>query len=183
MIGYQAARREHIPQILKLQEANLLSKLPPERQGNGFVTTAITPQQYEQLIEQGDLFMAVEGEELRGYVVSSSWQFLSQWPIFAHMVTLFDQFTFDGERMTVDNSYQYGPICVDENHRGRGIVQGLYEFARKSMAARYPYGLTFINKRNPRSFVAHTRKLPLNVLIEFGFNGNEYYFLGFKTRD
>lgn len=180
---FSHARPEHIEGILQLQAANLLAKMPVEKQGDGFVTTAITAAQYQELIDKEYLFVATDGDAVVGYVVCADWVFLSQWPIFAYMVTLFDSFTFAGETMSVQNSYQYGPICVAASHRGQGVLQGLYDYARRAMAGRFPYGLTFINQRNPRSFAAHTKKLNLTVIREFGFNDQRYYYLGFLTRD
>jgi hypothetical protein len=45
------------------------------------------------------------------------------------------------------------------------------------MAHRYPIMVTFINKINPRSHAAHTRKLGMEVVQEFEYNQNHYYEL------
>jgi hypothetical protein len=42
--------------------------------------------------------------------------------------------------------------------------------------------VTLINKINPRSVAAHTRKLDLTIVDEFEFNGNFYYGLAFPTK-
>jgi hypothetical protein len=52
---------------------------------------------------------------------------------------------------------------------------------RSGMADRYPIGVTFINKINPRSVAAHTRTLDLTIVDEFEFNHNAYYGLAFST--
>jgi hypothetical protein len=52
---------------------------------------------------------------------------------------------------------------------------------RSSFAPKYPLGVTFINKLNQRSFAAHNRKLGLEVVDEFEFNGNSFYTLAFLT--
>ncbi len=49
------------------------------------------------------------------------------------------------------------------------------------MAKRYPILVTFVNKKNPRSYAAHTRKLGLQVLQEFAYNGNENWELACLT--
>jgi hypothetical protein len=58
----------------------------------------------------------------------------------------------------------------------------LFETMRSSFSARFPIGITFINKANSRSLAAHTRKLNLEIIDEFKFNGNSYYGLGFWTK-
>ena len=49
------------------------------------------------------------------------------------------------------------------------------------MAKRYPILVTFVNKINPRSYEAHTRKLGLEVIKEFEFNGNFYWEMVYDT--
>ncbi|HLR36057.1 MAG TPA: hypothetical protein VK071_12120 [Tissierellales bacterium] len=49
------------------------------------------------------------------------------------------------------------------------------------MNKRYPILITFINKINPRSYNAHTKKLGLELIKTFKFNNNEYYELGYDT--
>jgi hypothetical protein len=49
------------------------------------------------------------------------------------------------------------------------------------MKAKYPILVTFINKNNPRSVQAHTRKLGLEVINEFEFNNKQYYELVYDT--
>ena len=43
------------------------------------------------------------------------------------------------------------------------------------MKKRCPKSVTFVNKINPRSYEAHKRKLGLEVIQEFEFNGNKYW--------
>ena len=49
------------------------------------------------------------------------------------------------------------------------------------MAKRFPILVTFINKINPRSYEAHTKKLKLEVIKEFSYNNNNYYELVYDT--
>jgi hypothetical protein len=53
---------------------------------------------------------------------------------------------------------------------------------RSGMSDRFTVGVTFINKANPRSFAAHTKKLNLEVIDEFEFNGNSFYMLAFPMQ-
>jgi hypothetical protein len=89
---------------------------------------------------------------------------------------------YSGKQLTVDNSYQYGPVCVDKAVRGSGVFERLFSFSLGEMSKRYPILVTFINKINPRSFHAHTQKTKLDVIQEFEFNNNQYYELACKTK-
>jgi len=54
-------------------------------------------------------------------------------------------------------------------------------FAKQEMGKKYQIMLTFMNKNNPRSFDAHIRKLNMEVIHGFQFNGNDCYELALKT--
>ena len=86
-----------------------------------------------------------------------------------------------GEKLSVDNSYQYGPVCIDKSVRGSGLLEEIFDFSREQMSKRFPILVTFINKINPRSYEAHVRKLGLEVIQEFEFNNNFYYELVYDT--
>ena len=101
--------------------------------------------------------------------------------MFAFMIEHLGELQYLGETLSVDNSYQYGPICIDKSVRGSGVLEKIFDFARENMAKRYPILVTFINKINPRSYEAHTRKLGLEVIKEFSFNNNDYYELVYDT--
>ena len=65
--------------------------------------------------------------------------------------------------------------------RGSKVFPQLFDLMRSSFASKFPIGVTFINKLNERSFAAHTRKLDLEIVDEFEFNGNSFYTLAFVT--
>jgi hypothetical protein len=62
-----------------------------------------------------------------------------------------------------------------------GIFEGIFSFALKVMANKYPVLVTFINKVNSRSFIAHTQKADLEVVKTFEYNNNQYYELACLT--
>lgn len=176
------AIRTDIPGVMELQGNNLLSNVPENERANGFVTTPFTVAQIEECITQEGLFVAEIEKTIIAYAFAASWQYFAQWPIFTYMVSRFESIHFRNEEITTENSFQYGPICIDQNYRGSGLFQKLFELMRTSMSERYPIGVTFINKINTRSFEAHTKKLNLEVIDEFEFNANNFYGLAFYTK-
>jgi len=140
---------------------------------------------YEQLRalieEERGLFIAVDNDEVVAYVMAALWQFWSAWPMFACMINGLENLEYLGQRLSIENSYQYGPICIDKRVRGSGVLERIFDFARAQMAPRYPILVTFINHINPRSYEAHTKKLGLEVIAEFGYNNNNYYELVYET--
>jgi len=101
--------------------------------------------------------------------------------MFAFMIKDLENIEYMGQKLSVDNSYQYGPICIDKSVRGGEVLLKIFDFAREHMAKRYPILVTFVNQINPRSYQAHTRKLGLDVVKEFEYNNNRYWELCYDT--
>jgi hypothetical protein len=169
--------------ILDLQSRNLYANIAAADLAGGFVTTPFTPDLLRQLLIQAGVFVAEDDRQIVGYVLAGDWPFFSQWEIFRLMMARLPELKFQGREMTVDRSFQYGPVCIDIAARGSNLLPELYELMRSSFAPKFPIGITFINKINERSFAAHTRKLDLEVIDEFEFNGNSFYTLAFLTTD
>jgi len=179
---YKVATVEEIEATLRLHAKYQVDTIAEEDKKDGFVTTPFTKEELQALIEQEQgLFIAKEGEEVVAYVMAASWQFWSKWAMFRYMIEDLPNLAYKGEKLSVENSYQYGPICIDKRYRGTEVLPKIFHFARKQMAKRYPILITFVNQINPRSFQAHTRKLGLDVIQEFEFNGNRYWELGCLT--
>jgi hypothetical protein len=179
---YKIATPDDIENVLALHYRYQIDSIAEDDKKDGFVTTPFTAEQLSALIEQEQgLFIAVDGDEVVAYVMAASWQFWSRWPMFAYMIEGLEELEYLGQKLSIENSYQYGPICIDKRYRGSGVLEGIFEFARSQMQPRFPILVTFINKINPRSYEAHTRKLGLEVIAEFGYNNNRYYELVYDT--
>jgi hypothetical protein len=177
----RAALASDIDGILTLQAQNLYTNLTEAERANGFVTTPFLSEQIEVLLRQNGAFVAIKEGSVLGYAFAGSWDYFSQWPIFPYMVSRFPQLKFQGVAINMENTFQYGPVCIDQTLRGQGILPKLFETMRLSFASRYPIGMTFINQRNPRSLSAHTRKLNLEIIDAFEFEGGSFYGLAFFT--
>ncbi len=167
--------------ILDLQSRNLYANIAAADLAGGFVTTPFTPDLLRQLLIQSGVFIAEEDGKIIGYLLAGDWQFFSQWEIFKLMMARLPELKFQGRELTVDRSFQYGPVCIDIAARGSNLLPELYELMRSSFAPKFSIGITFINKINERSFAAHTRKLDLEIIDEFEFKGNSFYTLAFLT--
>ncbi len=182
-VTFHIATIDDIPQVLNLQQKYLWANLSEDEKDAGFVTTPFTISQLQDVISQQGLFLAKQERELVAYCFGASWQYFSQWPIFVHMISFFHELQYQNFNVTVHNSFQYGPICIDMPFRGTGLVKSLFEFMRQNMQHHYPISITFINKINKPSFKAHTQKLHWQVLREFSFNNNDYYVLAYDMKN
>ena len=174
----KTAERADIEGTLKLQHKYHIDSIKEEDKKDGFVTTPFTREQLENLIdkEQG-LFVAKSNGEVVAYAMAASWGYWSTWPLFSYMINNLSNVPYLGQVLTTKNSFQYGPICIDKPLRGSGVLEKLFAVMKEKMSQRYPILVTFVNKNNPRSYAAHSRKLGLELLQEFEFNNNCYYEL------
>jgi len=179
----RVAQLKDVDSILKLHNKYQIDSINEDDKKDGFVTTTFDKEQLEDIInkEQG-IFIAVDvKEEVLAYVMSASWQYWSKWPMFAFMIDDLPNLRYLDKEITVDNSYQYGPVCVDKTVRGSGVLEKLFDFTLDYMSKRYEILVTFVNKINPRSYEAHKRKLGLEVIQEFQYNNNNYYEFVYDT--
>ena len=97
------------------------------------------------------------------------------------MASIIPDYEFDGKKLIVEESYQYGPVCVDRSIRGTGAFEDLFFASLEQFRDRYPVMLTFVNQINKRSENAHNNKAHMETLGTFDFDGNHYLLMGIRT--
>lgn len=168
--------------VFALLGENHLNTIDPKYKPDGFVTTALSDEQMTDLIEkENGLTIAEDNGKIVAFAMAASWDYWKQWPLFQKMIELLPDITVDGTALTTENSYQYGPVCVDRKYRTSGLFERIFYTSLRSMRERYPYMVTFINQINPRSYKAHTRKAGMKVACSFDFNNNHYWLLTIPT--
>jgi len=182
IITFEIAKISDIQGVLALQDLYLVTNLSEEEKAFGFVTTPFTVQQLTEVIQKEELFLAKDNNKIIGYIFAGSWEFFNQWPIFNYMNSLFPKLAFLDFKITTTNSFQYGPICIHKNYRGKGLITSLFELMRINLSQKYPLSLTFINKINIPSTKAHTEKLKWTIIGDFQFNTNDYYILAYDMK-
>lgn len=182
IITFEIAKISDIQGVLALQDLYLVTNLSEEEKAFGFVTTPFTVQQLTEVIQKEELFLAKDNNKIIAYIFAGSWEFFNQWPIFNYMNSLFPKLTFLDFKITTTNSFQYGPICIHKDYRGKGLITSLFELMRINLSQKYPLSLTFINKINIPSTKAHTEKLKWTIISDFQFNTNDYYILAYDMK-
>lgn len=179
---YRNARLSDIADVLLLQQRYHISTISEADKPDGFVTTLFSEKLFEELIEQENgLAIACDGEKIVAYAMAASWRYWSKWPLFQKMIDDLPHTKYMDTVLSVENSYQYGPVCIDKAYRGTDVLPNIFEFSRLQMKDKFPILITFINQINHRSFHAHTNKLGLEVIKPFDFNNNHYYELGYDA--
>lgn len=180
---FRFAKHDDIEGVLELQSKYHIKTISEDDKKDGFVTTLFTRDQLTKLIDQENgLSVAIHGGRVVAYVMAASWEYWSAWEFFRVMIAGLPALEYAGHRLSTENSYQYGPVCIDKEYRGKCVLEVIFDFSRRAMEERYPVLITFINKANPRSLASHTRKLSLDVINEFELNGNQYVELACRTR-
>jgi len=182
VISLSRATTRDFPDIYALQEENLVTNLAPDARGDGFVTTPFSRALMGELRGQ-DRFLVARHDEsgaLAGYVFMGSWAFCARWPAFRVAIARFPLHW--GERtIQLEQTFQYGPVCVASRFRGQGVLPLLFEGVKAETRPQFEVGTTWINKANGRSMNAHTQKLGLTSLDEFDLNDNRFVLLAFET--
>jgi hypothetical protein len=74
-------------------------------------------------------------------------------------------------------AYVYGPVCIDAQDRGTGLLQLLFDRLKALYPGREP--ILFIEKTNEASLRAHLR-LGMRVVAQFSHHDREFLVLNFK---
>lgn len=71
------------------------------------------------------------------------------------------------------NNWFYGPVCIDKNHRGKTLLQDLYQFI-SALHGGHP--VAFINEDNTRSLAAH-KKIGMYQAAQFEFQNKLWWIM------
>ena len=169
--------------VLALHRKYHIVSIDERDKPDGFVTTNFTQEQLEKLIRnENGITIAKENGAVVSYAMAASWEFWCEWPFFAHMIQELPKNALQNQILSTENSYQYGPMCVESSFRGTGVFEKVFFASLKSMANRFPIMVTFINQINHRSYAAHTRKAGMTTVGTFQYNSNAYYMLACPTK-
>src|SRR5699024_6053959 len=183
MIKTRIGMDKDIPGILSLQEKNLYSNLTEKEREDGFVTTPFTIKQLKEIIKMNGAFVAEnDAKEIIAYAFAGTWKYFEQWEIFNYMVSRFPKLSYNNQPITIENSFQYGPVCIAKPYRGQGLLNLIFEEMRLEWVKKFPISITFINSINVISEKAHTKKLGWEVIDEFEFNDNNYIGLALDMK-
>ncbi len=176
------AKPTDFPSILQLQNTNLVTNLAESERRDGFVTTPFDVVALTKLNKGTGAFVACVDNCVVGYGMTGTLQEFQHSALIVYMNSRLQQITFHGQPIDADAALQYGPVCIDKEFRGRGVLQSLFNVLCQQLHSDFKIGVTFISTLNPRSYQAHVRKLGMTVVDEFEFTGKNYYTLAFVLK-
>ena len=178
------ARPADFAAILALQARYHLSALPENALEQGFVTTRLDLETLTKMHAQRALWIAKTHEDAGGvaaYACAVEWDFYAD-SGFVEAVCARFPLPFGDQNITADNSFIYGPACIDEAFRGQNILPALVDAIRARYADSRAFGVCFVDVRNARSLAAHERKLGFTRVATLPFGDVIYRMLAFETR-
>jgi hypothetical protein len=181
-IQYRKASPTDFEGILRLQHQNLVTSLAEEDLSQGFLSVEFTREQLHKINSELGIFIAVQEKTVIGYLMAETVEFAVGSPLIAHMMRRLKDVVFDGVPLSSSCLVAYGPVCIDRQSRGQGILEGLFGIMKETLGADYDVGIAFVSQSNPRSLQAHTAKLGMRVIDEFEFGGGRYHTLAFRVK-
>ena len=154
-IVIEVATRDDLPGILDLQERNLTEH-------GGSLSVRWSAEWFQTAVGEMPIIVARSGERVVGYLVSTPQSAQAQNPIIQAMLAAY--------RPSAD-AFIYGPICVEQEQRKRGVAALMFQYLRTRLPCRE--GLTFIRGDNIASRAA-AAKLGMREAGKFEHRGLEY---------
>lgn len=183
MIEYRLAKLQDIDNILKLHHKFHCDTISDDDRDGGFITATFTYNEVQDLIENhGSITLAFDGDMLVGFLFAADWEYWKRLEIFSYMISHLSENKIADVTITQNNSYHHGPVCVDTDYRGQGILPKMFEISKAEMRKKYDILATFVNILNKPSYVAHKNKLGLDVTKIFQFGNQKYYEMARHTK-
>ncbi|HWO43135.1 MAG TPA: N-acetyltransferase [Candidatus Eisenbacteria bacterium] len=182
-VQFRRAEPGDFPAILRLQSANHIRNLGPDDRRFGFLSAEFSPAQISAIAADLGITVGVTGETVAGFLCAFRREFEHGSPVIAAMSAAYDRVRFDGRPLASFNSYIYGPVCIDREFRGRGLLRGLYDAQLRALAGRFEIGVAFVSRDNPHSLNAHVLGLGMFEAGEFELGGKSYVILAFRVPD
>jgi len=170
---------DDLPEIMRIQSANLIPNLSRAEQTDGFLSAEFSPDQFVHMDREIPLIVADCGSRLGGYLCGCSLASCAKVPLLAHMAALLPATMYRSKPVNQYGAFIYGPVCVDRPMRGKGILEGLFRAYKDQLAGKFDIGILFVSLDNPRSLRAHIHKLGMTKLRNFSFNDRDYALLVF----
>ncbi len=173
---YRRVESTDFEKIVALQNANLVSRLSDAEKADGFLSTAFSIEQFQEMDRLMGVAVAVEEDKLVGYVCAAPASFHRANPLWATMLARCAEITYRGRAF---DSYRYflgSPICIQKEYRGSGLYAGLCRKILEILPKDYDFIVAFIANENQRNMKA-TIKMGFEVVNEFKFNEKDFSIL------
>ncbi|HEX8791771.1 MAG TPA: GNAT family N-acetyltransferase [Polyangiaceae bacterium] len=147
---------------------DIVSLLQANEAPRGSLTGHFPRDWVESAMGSMPVIVARLGGQLVGVLVSLTIEAVRGVPVLEQMLV-----AYRGE----PGAYVYGPICVAQSARGRGVARMLFERLKGELRGRE--GILFVRKDNEASLRAHKRLAGIQIRAEFSADGVTYVVLSY----
>lgn len=141
--------------IIALQAAN-------QAERGGRLSANLPRDRIAAMMSDMPLIVARHNGRVVGFLMTSTRNMNADVPIIRAMLSAYPG---------TDDAYVYGPICVDETERGKGLAQVMFNELRRLEPRRE--GILFIRRNNASSLRAH-KKMGMHEVGSFLFREIEH---------
>ena len=153
-----ASTDQHLEEILALQRRYHARAVSAEVQSReGFVFAEHTLPLLRRMAAESPQAIAVSEGHVVGYCLSLPLSLQTEVPSLAPMFEQLRQCVYRGKPLSAYRFVVGGQVCVDREHRGKGLLARLYEQLRVSSGPDFDLCVTEIATRNRVSVRAHER--------------------------
>ena len=167
---------QDFPKMVQLHNQNLLNNLTPSEQASGFLSASFSEEQFQAMDQDLCVVVCTDSDKLCGYACAGSIQYNQNIPLVAAMIARFPEISYQGRPLSSYHPFIYGPVCIDREYRGQGLLPKLIETLLSALPPGFDALTTLISKDNQRSIHAH-QKLGIEKIGEFEFNGQSFLIL------
>ena len=158
-VSYHLAMRPaELEQIIDLQNRNHVNNLSAEqRQREGFVTLRHDMNLLNEISGQYHHVIARDGHKVVGYALTMLKEYQHLIPSLLPMFERVNSLTLNETPINQLRYVMMGQICIDQEHRGRNIANGLYQKMKIALRPHFDMIVTEIATSNERSLLAHQK--------------------------
>lgn len=169
------------PAILQLQSQNTLENLSPEQRKQGFIVSQMDEKQLDSINRGLGILVAIEDEQVAAFVCLARTHQQPRPPVVDAMLEAISQQQFHGKALNELRVFLYGPVCIDNRWRGKGVLSQLFAAVKVHTCKDFDVGAAFVNHDNPHSLAAHVKGLNMTPICEFTCQQQHYQLLVFAT--
>ncbi|SHM59992.1 GNAT family N-acetyltransferase [Chryseobacterium polytrichastri] len=134
-----------------------------------------------RLIQNLGVLVAIEDDKLAGFVCLATINPLPGHPVVKAMYESFPNQIFNHEPLTEYRVFIYGPVLINSDWRGKGILKKLFAAVKDFTKKDYELGTAFINDKNLHSLAVHTQGLGMAALTPFNYHGETFQLVVFQV--
>ncbi|WP_431222714.1 N-acetyltransferase family protein [Serratia sp. L9] len=171
------------PAILTLQAQNTPEQLTVEQRQQGFIVSQMNEKQLSSINNGLGILIAVEDEQLAGFVCLMPADAQPRPSVVDAMLHALSTQSFDGQPLSQQRLFLYGPVCLSAEWRGKGVLRQLFDAVKERTRNDFDVGALFVNEDNPHSLAAHVNGLGMTALTRFRCHDESYQLIVFATSE